>query len=82
MILQALDTVHVSSVKSDALRPGEEFELNDADSTSLIERGLAKKIDDSKDGEKMDPPVQNKAEPKPINKAEPARKAAPARKTA
>ena len=41
MILQALDTIHVSSVSSDNIITGQTFEIDDLRGRSLIERGLA-----------------------------------------
>ena len=41
MILQALDTIHVSSVSSDNITTGQTFEVDDQVGRSLIERGLA-----------------------------------------
>jgi hypothetical protein len=45
MHLQALDTIHVSSVSSDNITTGEIFEIDDLAGKSLIERGLAIEID-------------------------------------
>ncbi len=63
MKLKALDTLHISSVKSENIAPGETFEVSDADGKSLIDRGLA---------------VAAKAAAKPKNKmaAAPGNKAA------
>ena len=44
MKLKAKDTLHVSSVKPDNIQPNEEFEINDADGKSLVERGLATEV--------------------------------------
>lgn len=44
MKLKANDTVHISSVQADNLQPGDEFEINDADGQSLVERGLATEV--------------------------------------
>jgi len=41
MHLQALDTIHVSSVSSDNITTGQYFEIDDLSGKSLIERGLA-----------------------------------------
>lgn len=45
MHLQALDTIHVSSVSSDNITTGEIFEIDDLAGKSLIERGLAIEVD-------------------------------------
>ncbi len=45
MQLQALDTIHVSSVSSDNITTGEIFEIDDLAGKSLIERGLAIEVD-------------------------------------
>jgi hypothetical protein len=45
MHLQALDTIHVSSVTSDNITTGEIFEIDDLAGKSLIERGLAIEVD-------------------------------------
>lgn len=45
MILQALDTIHVSAVSSDNIITGQVFEIHDLAGKSLIERGLAIKVD-------------------------------------
>lgn len=45
MFLQALDTIHVSSVSSDNIITGQTFEIDDLGGRSLIERGLAIEVD-------------------------------------
>jgi len=45
MHLQALDTIHVSSVSSDNITTGQIFEIDDLPGKSLIERGLAIEVD-------------------------------------
>lgn len=45
MQLQALDTIHVSSVSSDNITTGQIFETDDLAGKSLIERGLAIEVD-------------------------------------
>ena len=45
MIVQALDTIHVSSVSSDNITTGQTFEVDDQAGRSLIERGLAIEVD-------------------------------------
>lgn len=42
--LKASDTLHISSVKSDPIRPGETFELEANDARSLVRRGLATEV--------------------------------------
>ena len=46
MILQALDTIHVSAVSSDNIITGQVFEIHDLAGKSLIERGLAVEINE------------------------------------
>lgn len=45
MFLEALDTIHVSSVSSDNIITGQTFEIDDLGGRSLIERGLAIEVD-------------------------------------
>lgn len=45
MILQALDTIHVSSVSSENITTGQTFEVDDQAGRSLIKRGLAIEVD-------------------------------------
>jgi len=45
MIVKALDTVHVSSVSSNNITTGQNFEVDDQAGRSLIERGLAIEVD-------------------------------------
>ena len=45
MILQALDTIHVSSVSSENITTGQTFEVDDQAGRSLIQRGLAIEVD-------------------------------------
>ena len=45
MQLQALDTIHVSSVSSENITTGQIFEIDDLAGKSLIERGLAIEVD-------------------------------------
>lgn len=77
MRLRAYDTVHVSSVKSENLRPGEEFEVPDADGEVLLKAhpGLFAIVEG-----KSAPAPANKAEPEPENK-EAAPISAPTRRT-
>lgn len=65
MKMKALDSLHVSSVRADIIRPGEEFEVNDGDGKMLADRGLAQEIG----GAKAESAPKNKAEPAPGNKA-------------
>lgn len=89
MKLRALDQVHISSVQSDSLRPGQEFEVSDDLGNKMLKSlpGLLARVDAEPFGGKGDhdqngetggaaPPAE-KAEPAPLNKAEPA---APANK--
>ena len=69
MKLRAKDSLHVSAVGPDAIRPGQEFSLNDGDAKSLISRGLAEEVA----GGKSDQPLSNKKEgASPNNKAKKA----------
>lgn len=61
MQLQALDTIHVSSVSSDNITTGQIFEIDDLAGKSLIERGLAIEVDGA---------LAAKAEPVPAPEAE------------
>lgn len=63
MILQALDTIHVSSVSSENITTGRTFEVDDQAGRSLIERGLAIEVDAA---------VAAKAEPTAKADAQPA----------
>jgi hypothetical protein len=45
MHLQALDTIHVSSVSSENITTGQLFEIDDLAGKSLIARGLAIEVD-------------------------------------
>lgn len=58
MKLRAKDSLHISAVGPDAIRPGREFSLNDGDAKSLISRGLAEEVAE----EKAEPPLSNKKE--------------------
>jgi hypothetical protein len=62
MKLKANDTLFISSVKSENILPGEEFEVSDAEGKRLIEAGLAAKA-------KAAPAHQNKMEKPAANKA-------------
>jgi len=76
MKLKALDQVHVSSVKPDSLRPGEEFEVSDEVGKSLLKAHPQK-------FQQVGQQVSEKAEAAPKNKAEgaaPANKAKTQRK--
>jgi hypothetical protein len=68
MKLKALDTLHISSVKSDNIAPNERFEVSDADGKSLIERGLAVEV-------KAERKASNKMAAAPGNKARGSAKA-------
>lgn len=65
MKLTAIDQIHISSVKSDSLRPGEEFEVSDNLGKELMEKHpdkVAKSGADSAPAEKAEAAPQNKAE--------------------
>lgn len=62
MKLRALDTLLVSSVKSDNLKPNEEFEIDDAAGAKLVERGYAVEVKAAKK-------AANKMAKAPANKA-------------
>ena len=64
MKLIALDTVQVTSVKSEPLVRNEKFETDEDTARSLIRRGLASKDSPGKAA----PAPRNKAEPAPPNK--------------
>lgn len=63
MRLRATGQMHISSVKADTIRPGEEFDINDGEGQRLIARGLAVKVN-----AKKAPAPNNKAAPAPRNK--------------
>lgn len=66
MKLYAIDTVQITSVKSEPLLEGEAFEVEDeAEAELFIKRGLASK---EAPKEKAEAPLRNKAEPAPKNK--------------
>lgn len=44
MRLRAKDTVHISSVQSENLVEGDEFDLNDDEGKKLIDRGIAEQV--------------------------------------
>jgi hypothetical protein len=58
--------MHVSSVKADSLRPGEEFEMSDAAGADLLAAhpDRVERVAEEK-------PATVKAEPAPLNKMEP-----------
>ena len=62
MYLQALDTIHVSSVSSENITSGQIFEADDLAGKSLIERGLAIEVDGT---------PTTKAEPAPAHEPAP-----------
>lgn len=66
MKLKALDQIHVSSVKADSLRPGEEFEVGDALGKELVakhpQRFAVLEGAAEADGEKAEKPPANKAD--------------------
>jgi len=63
MKLKAKDTIHISSVQADSIRPGEQFEVSDEFGQSLIDRGLATEV-----GAKKAPEPANKKAPTASNK--------------
>lgn len=74
MKLRALDQIHVSSVKPDSLRKGEEFEVSDAAGADLLKKHPAKFEQVAGDAaQKAEPAPRNKAESAPANKAAPKR---------
>jgi hypothetical protein len=77
MQLQALDTIHVSSVSSDNITTGQVFEIDDLAGKSLIERGLAIEIDGAP-AAKADPAAVS--EPEAPGTAEPTEQPAIANK--
>ena len=78
MWLRAYDTVHVSSVQPENIRPGQEFEINDAAGEVLLKAhpGLFAVVGAHTEA-KAEPAPQNKAELPPENKSEPAAEGAP-----
>lgn len=70
MRLRAYDTVHVSSVQAENIRPGQEFEIGDAAGEDLLKAhpGLFAVLSRSTETKAEGEP-QNKAEPAPENKA-------------
>ena len=72
MILQALDTIHVSSVSSENITTGQTFEVDDQAGRSLIERGLAIEVNAAHSA-KAEPAV--KAEPEAAEQTPIANKA-------
>jgi len=76
MRLKANDTMFVSSVKSDNILPGEEFEVSDEAGRQFVEHGLATEVGKSVDktekkpaDAKADAPPLNKMDAPPRNKA-------------
>lgn len=74
MKLKALDQISISAVKADSLRAGEVFEVSDAYGAELV-KALPKVFQAVAEEHSSD--LEEKAEPAPLNKAEPA---APANK--
>lgn len=71
MKLRALDQIHISSVKTDSLRPGEEFEVTDDLGSQLVKQHPSKfDVLEAAKAEKAEPSApKNKAEKKaPSNK--------------
>jgi hypothetical protein len=73
MRLRAYDTVHVSSVQAENIRPGQEFEISDSAGDDLLKAHPSLFAVVSRDApeEKAAPAPENKAEPAPENKAAP-----------
>ncbi|MEY4473338.1 MAG: hypothetical protein RL671_1642 [Pseudomonadota bacterium] len=69
MILQALDTLHVSSVSSENITTGQTFEVDDQAGRSLIERGLAIEVDAAA-ATKAEPAAKADAQPVEPSQAE------------
>jgi hypothetical protein len=65
MHLQALDTIHVSSVSSDNITTGQYFEIDDLAGKSLIERGLAIEVGGAP-AIKAEPAPAPEPEPEPV----------------
>lgn len=65
MKLKANDTLHVSSVKAENIKPGEEFEVSDDFGRQMVERGLATEV--TKPQPKAEAPIEPEArEPEPV----------------
>lgn len=62
MKLKATDQIHISSVKSDSLRPGEEFEVSDSLGRELLDKHPNKVAEIGVPKEKAEPAPANKAE--------------------
>jgi len=69
MKLYVTDQISISSVQADTLRPGEDFEVNDAQGTELL-KALPNHLSKSapKPAAKAEAVVANKADPKLANK--------------
>lgn len=67
MKFQAKDQIHISSVKSESLRPGETFEVSEALGKELLEKHPDKV-------RLLKEAASEKAEPAPANKADSRRK--------
>jgi hypothetical protein len=65
MQLKALDQIHISSVSSETLKPGQIFAVSEALGIELLKKHPAK-FENA--GEKSEPAPNNKAEPAPMNK--------------
>lgn len=78
MKLKALDQIHISSVKRDALAAGEEFEVSDAYGAELMKAHPMKfrRLDEEPDIKVEEPASDGgeKAEDPPANKADGRRK--------
>lgn len=71
MKLRAYDTISITSVKADPIRPGEEFEIGDAAGEELLKAHPTQfaVVTGAADA-KAEPAPENKAEPAPDNKTE------------
>lgn len=70
MKVKAKDQLHVSSVRSEVIRPGEEFEVSQRVGKSLVDRGLVTEVRASRVKKARAP--SNKQAPAPDNKRAPA----------
>lgn len=66
MKLKALDQIHISSVKPDSLRPGEEFEVGEDAGKALLKQhpSMFRRLDAAPANKAKPPPKNKKAAPK------------------
>ena len=69
MRLKALDQIHLSSVRPDSLRVGEEFDVSDALGGELMEKHPTRFERVHISGEKAAPSPLNKVDAPPANKS-------------